>query len=57
MAKELGAVWREIPLGNLYFKFRNLYELKARDTIELHTMKAGGAGSYRIVGMTMKRVM
>lgn len=56
MAKELGAVWRETPLGNFYFKFRNQYELKARDTIELHTMKVGGAGSYRIVGMTAKRV-
>ena len=56
MAKELGAVWREIPLGNFYFKFRNQYELKARDTTELHTMKIGGAGSYRIVGMTAKRV-
>lgn len=56
MAKELGAVWREIPLGNFYFKFRNQYELKARDTTELHTMKVGGAGSYRIVGMTAKRV-
>ena len=40
----------------LNFKFRNQYELKARDTTELHTMKVGGAGCYRIVGMTAKRV-